>query len=639
MAKNNSMSEFELVSAPPSQVNEIPKGRKKDGQMAEFEVVSAAPVSAPIPSRSWLQTGGEAIVNAPESAQRFARGLYEAATSPVETLQGLGEVLTGAYVRFIPKEWMARPDKAQEFIEKANNAGGYFRDRYGSVEALKNTIATDPIGFAADVSTVTGVGAMALPGRVGQVAGTVSRVTDPLRFSGVLPVAQKGGEMLMRAGGTALRGAKANVLLEATEGRAPEVVNALRSQTQIVPGSMPTAGEAAAALGMPATVGGPPRQGVTRFAALQRSAEEVLPSEYLMREQGQQAARVNALQQIGGTDAANQATLQNLKNYRSTEAKILYGQAGNKTVSSDSTLASLLERPSMQKAFDRARVLAAEEGATFSATPGLGPQQYRVGDLHYVKLAMDELTSNPAAFGIGAVEASKIGNTKSQFLNWLESKSPEYRTARETYAARSKPINQMEIGEFLEKKLRGAKGEERPGVFATAVREAPQTIKKATGQPRYEKLREILEPGQVKIVDDIQKDLQRQLAFQEQAAAARKAGPQATQAGSNVLVEAAGGVAAPNYLNSVITTANALLRRLAGKIDRKVALEIATDMLSPEQTAIALEQAMRRSERVSSAGAAIREVGRGVARAATPASATANALVESENRNALRPQP
>ena len=588
--------------------------------------------------RTLLQTGQEAITNFPASGQRFARGLYEAVTSPVETLKGLGELLTGAYARFIPQEWMARPDKAQEFIEKANAVGGVYRDRYGSVEALKNTIATDPVGFLADVSTVAAPAA-ALPGRAGQVAATVSRYTDPLRFTGVLPVLEKGGQMLMRTGGTALRGAKTNVLLEAAEGRAPEIINALRAQTEIVPGSMPTAGEAAAVLGMPAVPGGPPRQGVTRFSALQRSAEEVLPSEYLAREQTQQAARVNALRAIGGTDPANQFVYNALKNYRSTEAQMLYGQAATKTVTADATLANLMQRPSMQKAFERARQLAAEEGATFGVTPGLGPQQYKVGDLHYVKLALDDLTSDPAAFGISKVEAAKIGGTKNQFLGWLESKSPEYKTARQTFAARSKPINQMEVGEFLEKKLKGAKGEERPGVFATAVREAPQTIKKATGQPRYEKLREVLDPAQIKIVDDIQKDLQRQLAFQEQASAARRAGPQATQAGSSVLTEAVGGVAAPNYLNSVITTANALLRRLAGKIDRKVALEIATDMLSPEQTALALEQAVRRSERISSFGEPIRQAGRGVARAATPVAVGTNALIEAENRNALRPQP
>jgi hypothetical protein len=603
------------------------------GPWTEYQ--TQAPTSGIPTGKTWAETGKEAILNFPASAQKYAQGFAEAISDPRKTLEQLGEVLTGTYARFIPQEWMARPDKAQEFIEKANAAGGMLRDRYGSIDALKNTIATDPVGFAADVSTLAGVGGATLPGRAGQIAAKTSRVTDPLRFTAVLPAAEKFGGMVMSGGGTALRGAKTNVLMEAAEGRAPEIINALRQQPQIVPGAMPTAGEAAAILEFPATPGGPPQQGVTRFAALQRSAEDVLPSEYRAREQAQQAARVNYLRQIGGTDAANQATLKNLKDYRSAEAKILYGQASNKPVASDSTLSGLLERPSMQKAVDRARQLAAEEGATFSVAPGLGPQQYKVGDLHYVKLALDDMIGDPAAFGIGKVEAGKITGTRNEFLKWLETKTPEYKTARETFATRSKPISQMEVGEFLEKKLMGAKGEERPGVFATAVREAPTTIKKATGQPRFEKLSDVLAPNQVKIVEDIQKDLRRQLAAQEQAAAARRAGPQATQAGTNVLIEAVGGVTAPNYLNSIMTTINAALKRLAGKIDRKVALQIATDMLTPEQAALALEQASRRSARVSAVGAPIRGAGRVISRAATPAAAVSNALAETENRNAL----
>jgi len=189
--------------------------------------------------RTWAQVGREAVSNIPESGMQMLKGLYTAVTRPRETLEQLGEVLTGAYARFIPQEWMARPDKAQEFIEKANAVGGVYRDRYGSVEALKNTIATDPVGFAADVSTITGVGAAAAPGRAGQVLGTVSRVTDPTRVIAA-PVAAAG-----RAGINALErtaiGGKANVLLEAAEGRAPEIINALRQQPEIVPGAIPTA--------------------------------------------------------------------------------------------------------------------------------------------------------------------------------------------------------------------------------------------------------------------------------------------------------------------------------------------------------------------------------------------------------------
>lgn len=563
--------------------------------------------------RTWSQVGREAISNIPESGVKLLGGLYTAVTRPRETLEQLGEVLTGAYARFIPQEWMARPDKAAEFIAKADAVGGVYRDRYGSVEALKNTIATDPVGFAADVSTLAGAGAVAAPGRAGQVLGTVSRVTDPTRVI-TAPAAAAG-----RAGINALEraaiGGKANVLLEAAEGRAPDIVNALRQQPEIVPGATPTAGEAAAPVG------------ATRFSALQESAEKILPSAYMARRQAQDAARAASIREVGGTEAQ----LTSARMARAAEANLLYGQAGAKAVAEDATLKALQSRPSVKKAFDRAKDLAAEEGASFGASGS-----YTAADMHYVKMALDDLVQNPATYGIGKVEASKIAGTRKEFINWLEGQVPEYGAARSAFQARSKPINQMEVGQYLESKLTSAlQGEEklRPAAFAGAVEAAPQTIQRAAaGAPRYEKLSDVLTPDQVNIVENIRKDLARQAKYREQARAARPAGPSAETAGTQLMVEAAGGVAMPTLLNRVTTVANAILKRLAGKIDRKLAIEIATDMLQPETAALALEAAQRRAGTVQEITGGVRRAGAAAQRAAAPAAVITNALAGAEAR-------
>tara|TARA_R110000868_G_scaffold2046_3_gene15973 strand:+ start:423 stop:2243 length:1821 start_codon:yes stop_codon:yes gene_type:complete len=563
--------------------------------------------------RTWSQVGREAISNIPESGVKLLGGLYTAVTRPRETLEQLGEVLTGAYARFIPQEWMARPDKAAEFIAKADAVGGVYRDRYGSVEALKNTIATDPVGFAADVSTLAGAGAVAAPGRAGQVLGTVSRVTDPTRVI-TAPAAAAG-----RAGINALEraaiGGKANVLLEAAEGRAPDIINALRQQPEIVPGATPTAGEAAAPVG------------ATRFSALQESAEKILPSAYMARRQAQDAARAASIREVGGTEAQ----LTSARMARAAEANLLYGQAGAKAVAEDATLKALQSRPSVKKAFDRAKDLAAEEGASFGASGS-----YTAADMHYVKMALDDLVQNPATYGIGKVEASKIAGTRKEFINWLEGQVPEYGAARSAFQARSKPINQMEVGQYLESKLTSAlQGEEklRPAAFAGAVEAAPQTIQRAAaGAPRYEKLSDVLTPDQVNIVENIRKDLARQAKYREQARAARPAGPSAETAGTQLLVEAAGGVTMPTLLNRVTTVANAILKRLAGKIDRKLAIEIATDMLQPETAALALEAAQRRAGTVQEITGGVRRAGAAAQRAAAPAAVVTNALAGAEAR-------
>jgi hypothetical protein len=297
----------------------------------------------------------------------------------------------------------------------------------------------------------------------------------------------------------------------------------------------------------------------------------------------------------------------------------------------------LQARPSVQKAFDRAKTLAAEEGATF----GTGGN-YTAADMHYVKMALDDLIDDPGTYGIGKVEAGKIASTRKEFINWLEGQVPEYGTARSAFQARSKPINQMEVGQFLESKLTSAlQGEQklRPAAFAGAVEAAPQTIQRATvGAPRYEKLSDVLTPDQVKIVEDIRKDLARQATYREQARAARPAGPSAERAGSQLLLEVAGGAQFPTLLNRVTTVANAIVKRLAGKIDRKLAIEIATDLLDPERAAIALEAAQRRANVVQGAAGAARRAGSAAQRAAAPAATITNALAGAEARqNQLAP--
>jgi hypothetical protein len=181
-------------------------------------------------------------------------------------------------------------------------------------------------------------------------------------------------------------------------------------------------------------------------------------------------------------------------------------------------------------------------------------------------------------------------------------------------------------------------GEEklRPAAFAGAVEAAPQTIQKATiGAPRYQKLSDVLTPAQVKIVEDIRKDLARQAKFREQARAARPAGPNAQQAATELLIESVGGVTTPTMLNRIATVANAISKRLAGKIDRKLSIEIATEMLQPEIAALALETAQRRAANVAAGVQTAKTVGDVTRRAATPAGVISNALSQSENRNAL----
>jgi hypothetical protein len=188
-----------------------------------WEVVSVAPANpteqwnvvstAPAKKRSWTEVPGEALGNVPESASNLAKGLYQAVTNPVETISGAMDVAAGGLQNALPKsvvnfvnQFDANPQAAQRAVEAANAAGGMIKERYGSVDAIKNTLATDPVGAAADLSLLFSGGAGAasrLPvvSKVAPALRTAASVTDPLNMA-----AKAGGKMYDLAGALTKQG-------------------------------------------------------------------------------------------------------------------------------------------------------------------------------------------------------------------------------------------------------------------------------------------------------------------------------------------------------------------------------------------------------------------------------------------------
>ena len=582
-----------------------------------FEQFAAAPATGGIPgprrSYSLTEVPVEAVKNVPESAGRFVGGVLQAVTSPVQTLTGILDAGAGALRNALPQgvvnfidQFDTNPEATQRAVQTANAIGGMYKDRYGSYEGIKRTFAEDPVGAAADLSTLlSGGGAAATKLGATQTGAALSKAgtaINPMRP--IAPIIEAPFKLAAKGAGAVYNALdpKSAAYLTAVEGRGPEVLNALRQPSEIVPGSLPTAAEAAA----PA--------GATRFSAMGASAAKTTPTPFYERAEAQKAAQLAAVQQVGKTPAELKAA----EAARKTTAGQLYGISDKAMVAADDAFASLLDRPSMDKVIARAADLAAEKGQPFQIGQNRPAQvvpsrivdeagrpmgqtvipgevaQYPGSSLHAMKMAFDDLIKNPERFGIGAAEVGAIKGTRAQFLNWVEDKAPAYKTARETFAAQSKPINQMQVGQFLEGKLKPALGEEtarlRAAGFAGAMENAPGTIKRATGESRFEALSDVLTPEQIKIVEDVRADLARARQTEAQAAAARGAGPDVNLMGTEVM----GSARAPNFMNNVTTVANDLLRRMQGKLDQKLAIKLAAEMLDPASAAAALEKAMAR---------------------------------------------
>jgi hypothetical protein len=566
----------------------------------------------------------ELLGNIPESTLKFAQGVYETATSPVETAKALGAA-------------------ALSPVQTAKAIGGYAAERYGSPGAIAETLKTDPVGFLADISTVAG-GAGAALRRPGLRA--LSEATSPVNMmAGAVqaPFSAAGYGYEFARNAMAPRYA---TYLEAVEGRGPQIVEALRSpQAQLVPGSVPTAAQAAAPVGS------------ARFAQLGASAAETLPTEFMERAKQQAAARLAEMRTVGRTEAQ----LETAKAARASEAGALYQAAERgKPIAETPEFTELMSRPSMDKAMARAAELSAERGQVFQIgkttpetqvpSPILGPSgetlmqtvpatqaKYPISSFHNLKLAMDDLIRNPERFGIGASEAAAIAKTRGELIGFIKQKSPLYEKARATFAEKSGPINRMEIGQYLESKLLSPLAEEAPqraGVFATAVEQAPQTIKRALeGAPRFEKLSDVLKPDEVRKVEAIRADLAREAEALRMARAAAQAGPEAAR---NLQIPRA------NLMDRVFNVANKVISSLERKIDKRLAIQIATEMLDPQQAAQVIEDAVKYAEETSARGKKIRETGKKVradvrkySPEITAAVTIQNALGERKNQNAM----
>ena len=170
----------------------------------EAKAANADPQQPAKQPRSWASVPGEALANLPKSAGNFVSGIYQSVRHPIDTGKALFEAGQGAAVNLMPDAYINQlnklqpglADKRRDVSEKADAIGGFYKDRYGSVEGFKEGIATDPVGIASDLSTVLTGGAMLAPktSTVANVLNAGAKYTNPV--NAVTGIAGKAGVAL-----------------------------------------------------------------------------------------------------------------------------------------------------------------------------------------------------------------------------------------------------------------------------------------------------------------------------------------------------------------------------------------------------------------------------------------------------------
>jgi ligand-binding SRPBCC domain-containing protein len=140
-------------------------------------------------------------------------------------------------------------------------------------------------------------------------------------------------------------------------------------------------------------------------------------------------------------------------------------------------------------------------------------------------------------------------NVKSYIDNAIEKagNSGDWKRYLETFQQQSNKINQMQIMQALEKQLGTPLGNaERVAGFAAAVENAPNLIKRSTGQARFQKLDDIMTKKQMNDIDSLLADVSRE-ARGDTLASLSKAEGQTT-------------ADLPNLLNRYATATNTVLK-------------------------------------------------------------------------------
>lgn len=129
------------------------------------------------PTRAWSDVPQEALDNLLPSAKKLVVDTITPFTQPIETVKAIGRLAGGV----ASKLGIGDFDEAT-----ADAVGQAILDRYGSVEAFKNTVATDPVGLLSDIAGVLSGGSLAaarapgVVGRAAQAAGKVGEYVDPI---------------------------------------------------------------------------------------------------------------------------------------------------------------------------------------------------------------------------------------------------------------------------------------------------------------------------------------------------------------------------------------------------------------------------------------------------------------------------
>lgn len=432
-----------------------------------------------------------------------------------------------------------------------------------------------------------GVGGQALAPVIGRGLSMAKSAAEPFYREGQNQILAR---LLQKtAGGEAPEvAARLHGAFEPFVGPTPEGEAARGVMGELVPGSVPTLGQAAQNPGI---------------GALERSVAQTDPAASLaitQRLKAQNEARAKILEDMGGTQGARDFH----DAARSSTANQLYGDAFKDgidpalmTSGRKGEITKLMNTPAMQQAAEDAKKLASNEMLKLDDPTG------SVQGMHYMRQALTDSLADAKPN-----EKRILMGLRDRLDTTLDTLSPKYGEARRQFAAMSAPINEMDTAQAIAKKATNPLTDQVQGAaYARAL--SDDTAKSATGF-KGATLEGTMQPRNLAKLEAIKDDLARAKAAEN---VGRGPGSDTIQklAYSN-MVDAAG---VPNFIRSmkIPQIAGNLAGRgadaLYGQANKTMSARLAEILANPEEASKLLLQQV--NQQPSRTAEALRRIGAG----------------------------
>ena len=552
-----------------------------DGRIGRFEVPEGtSPEQAQAMITEQISGNRKKLMSEEDSITKAAKSFNEESSFGQNLLAGTGKAFSDIG-RGVAQLTPWGPSKAEiDAIARRDaplmeTGGGITGNIAGNIAAMLPASLIPGVNTVAGGAALGGLSSMMAP--VGEndsrvergIYGTAAGAAIPSVIRGAGSLVSRGKNLVdsLLPGGTERLGNR--VISNVAGDKRQEVINSLLANRPSIPRSNAIAGEAS----VPSNS--------AEFAALQKIVKGRLPSDYDAIEQAQKAARTIALQTIGGRGADDTAlnsaiTARKVSSdpfYKAVETSTAKVQVNPVISEVDKLLSLHPNEDAIAGPLMKIKGALMPDGKTLETNP-----QALASLSKNIKTMLGRKTPD----GQHEFDVKVLTSIKTLLDDQIEKGEPAYKMARTTFKAGSEPINRMQVGQVLEDRLANVTGKETASPFLKVMEDPTLQMGKATGFKRFKDLGQVLHPGEVQTAENVGKELERSVRFNELAA-------KGMERAKSIVGESEPQLYPTGMFSPILSVTRGILNRSLGKADEKSLAYIAELMKDPQATARAMQ--------------------------------------------------